>query len=142
MSASPSSPLIRAVVVTGDGTIPYCRAGRGRPVVLLADEPQLVASLLAEMPSCLSVFAPDLANEARVSSPPKLGIWIWGFLDALGVQRATFVVARKLAAELTEIIRSDAERVAGLVVVDSSSGPAEIARHIVDLSLSEASPVR
>lgn len=115
MRGSPKSDVVRAHVIAGDLNTPYIRAGRGEPVVLLMDDRDFAAALLAALPRHLAVVAPEAFPGEEADFLP----WLWTFLDALGFERARFVLTPRLG-DAGNTLRKEPERVAGVLLVDAA----------------------
>ncbi|HSQ32832.1 MAG TPA: alpha/beta hydrolase [Gemmatimonadaceae bacterium] len=115
--------VVRACVVAGDLNTHYYRAGRGEPLLLLADDESLRSGLLAGIPRQLRVLAPDSPASvfSESAEPGDFAAWLRSFLDALGLQRVTLVADAGFAAMALGFARTESERVTRLVVLQRGS---------------------
>lgn len=109
------------------------RAGRGAPVVLLVQDPEVAELLVTGFPRRFRALAPILgsATEART---PDFSSWVRRFLDALGTPRVSLVADASFAADALGYALQDPDRVDRLVffLSPASAQSAEPERGIVD----------
>ena len=100
-------PVVEALVQIGSAEIPYRRAGRGDPVLLLVPPHRVlpVGWLEVRVGSCL-VIQPLLA-------PPTVdpGGWIRGLVDGLGLGAVELVTGGLGPTEWLELARLDPWRI-------------------------------
>ena len=102
--------VVRACVVAGDVDTPYYRVGRGEPVLMLVGDTATLSALLAGLPRDLRALAPN-------HHTGEFGLWLSGFLDALGIQRVAVVADASFALPTVAFARAEPDRVARLVIV-------------------------
>jgi hypothetical protein len=131
----PVADVVHACIVAGglDGReTHYLRAGTGRPVLLLAGDPSVSGALVGALPRHFRAIAP------RISPPspdaPEFIPWIRGFLDALGIPRASIVVGPCFAAQILAFSLLEPERVERLVFLIGACGDwsADVDEGLVD----------
>lgn len=140
MRSLPNSNVVRACVIADDVSTPYIRVGRGEPVVLLADDRCFATGLLAALPPHVSVVAP----EAFPSKEADLLPWLWTFLDALGLERAVFVLTPRFG-DSANTLRKELERVVGVLLVDGvadGEGIATAVHQTLDFVTAQGMPDR
>ncbi|HRP08392.1 MAG TPA: hypothetical protein PLL69_07880 [Gemmatimonadales bacterium] len=133
------SGSFRAVVQSGTTVTAYLRIGRGRPVLLLRHGSSPLPAwdaLLETLSDSWRVVAPEVPVE-----PSRLGGWLTGFLDGLGLADTAAVADPALSAALLTFVRTEPQRISRLVVLTSGhSAPPEAAAapipcQVLDLSL-------
>ncbi len=113
------SDVAHACVVVGSTDTQYQSAGRGDAVVLLAADPATTATLLERLPRRLRVLAPDMSPMTTIGpdAADRFDEWLHGFLDALGISRASLISDSFFAAASLGFSLLDPERVYGVVVL-------------------------
>src|SRR5690349_18505987 len=90
------SDVVRACVVAGDVDTPYYRVGRGEPVLILIGDTSTLSTLLAKLPRDVRSVAPNPSGAPL--SVVEFGLWLRGFLDALGLHCVTIIADSFFAA--------------------------------------------
>ncbi len=106
-------PVNQAVVYVKGAEIPYLRAGSGSPVLLIqtgADGTFASRSLLASLATRFRAIAPAAAH-----GPLAFSSWLRGFMDGLGLQRASLVATSSLGVACLGFALAEPERVERLV---------------------------
>ena len=116
--------LARASVDVGPIRTSYVRAGSGAPVVLLSTPPDDAGAgvpLLAVLATRFRVVAPEpraTAAEAPgdPAPAPAFSAWLRGFLDGMGIARASLVAREEFALRALSFCLTDPLRVDRLVL--------------------------
>jgi hypothetical protein len=117
MQSSSAQDIVHANVVVGgahDATTHYLRSGRGPSVLLLSGDEQVSRALIAELPKRCRLIAPEVPKSLAVTAS-GFHTWLRGFLDALGINRASIVVGPCFAAQVLGFGLAEPERIERLV---------------------------
>lgn len=110
---NPPSNSAFAEVRAHDQVMRYHRAGAGRPIVVLRDPSD--DSLWPELHQCLAcgfrVLTPDVPDRADIAR------WLGGFLEGVGLDRATLVAADGFCLPALELVLLGADQVERLILV-------------------------
>jgi hypothetical protein len=129
---SPVPIPCRAIVTAGAFETHYLRAGRGDAVVYLTtapdDEPAR-AAIFRALASRFRVYAPTSASLAAIlaaggGDAPGLESWLSGFLEGLGILRASLVVDGPLGEMARAFAPLAPPAVERIVVVAAEDGAA------------------
>jgi hypothetical protein len=101
---------IRAVVSVDGVDTEYLRIGRGAPLLLITDTPNRTCPLARELGRQFRVLAPVIP--ASVEQPADFVRWLQGFLDGLGVDRASVFVDDRYREPVERMAAGDANRIA------------------------------
>lgn len=136
MSDRRSPSIIRACAIMADAAVPYRRAGRGHPVLLLAATAALATAALQDAPRELCVIVPDV-----LPSAPAFIAWFALFLDTLGIQSASIVALESLAGFAREFAAMEPDRVRRVLSIgdgESTLAVADALRNIADFTIADA----
>jgi hypothetical protein len=115
-------PAVWAQVRIRDQTMRYRRRGAGRPVVLLDDGadtgwPALGGPLDGAPGDLLAAHFRTIRPELPAAAPLALATWLRDFLDGIGVDAPALVALGCHARVALALARTDADRVARVLVV-------------------------
>ena len=125
MSNPVAQDVVHACVVAGGekgGETHYLRAGRGAPVLLLA-EAATAGALIGGLPRNFRSIAPQLPGPVETVAA-NFNPWIRGFLDALGIPKVSVIVGPCLSAQTLGFALIEPERVDKLVFLVGGCGDA------------------
>jgi len=126
MSNPVAQDVVHACVVVADGEkgaeTHYLRAGRGAPVLLLA-EATAASALIGGLPRNFRSIAPKLPGPVETVAA-NFNPWIRGFLDALGIPKVSVIVGPCLSAQTLSFALLEPERVDKLVFLVGGCGDA------------------
>ena len=117
MQSSSAQDIVHANVVVGgahDATTQYLRSGRGPSVLLLSGDEQISGALIAELPKRYRLIVPDVPPSLAATAS-GFHTWLRGFLDALGINRASIVTGPCFAAQVLGFGLVEPERIERLV---------------------------
>ena len=108
--------VVEAVVVIGAAETVYRRAGHGRPVLLLTDDPNLFGSLSAGFRVIQPLHVPARPDDRSAA-------WLRGLIEGLGLDRPTVLAAPAWLDWLHEMARSEPERLGRVVPAEGAGSP-------------------